>query len=217
MGKRLLFVFLPLLAGLCTGEAVAEERPKVASAEVFVTDGGVVAQVTVRDLFSERIVGTVQSGLPAVVELMFKLTEGKRRTVNQGLISYELSYDVWDDRYAIATADSTRAFPSFDEMKNAIHSLLIRIAAPGSLSADAEYSAMFAVAVYPLRGKEQQQIQGWVSDAVRGGAPGDQRQQLLNLNELIEHFFARNQDATRSEWYHTVGFRLSDLPKRGDE
>jgi hypothetical protein len=216
VGKKKLLILLTLLAGVRPGETLADpERPAIVDAQIYVAEGRLMSDITAENLFSDRIVGTVQSGLPAVVELLFKLTRGKNTMVNQGLIAYELHYDVWDDRYMITDVERTRIFPTFDDMSAAIHSLnRISIGLVRMLEPQNEYTVEFGLAVHPLRSKDKQEIQGWVSENVRG-SQGGQREQILNLNELIERFFARNKDnVTRSEWFRTRRFRLDDVPVR---
>ena len=124
MGKRVLLILFTLsVTGQCGNAFAVDPRPTIVSAKIYVMQGQLTGDLVAENLFSERIIGTVQSGLPAVVELMFKLTEGKNMIVNRGLVVYELGYDVWSDRYSIAEVESTRVFSSFDEMDTAIRRL----------------------------------------------------------------------------------------------
>lgn len=222
MTKRPLILLLALLAGVCPAQVVAEERstrPTITGAEIYVTDQQLVGDISARGLFSERIVGTVQSGLPAVVELVFKLAEGKNISVNNGIIACELHYDVWDDRYTIAWADSIQVFPTFDEMSHAIENMKgVWIGALEMTRPDRDHTVEFELAIYPMRSKDKQDIEGFVSESVRGGTQGTQRRQMLNLNELIEHFFSRDRDdATRSKRFRTAVFQPGHLPVKETE
>jgi len=188
-------------------------RPVIVEATVYTTGSHIVSNVTSKHLFSESVAGTVQSGLPAVVELLFRMIEGKSRLINQGLVSYELRYDVWEDRYTIAAADSTRIYPTFEAMGYAMENLKqVSLGVMDMLDGNTEYSVEFGIAVHPLRSKDKQEIEGWVSDNVRGSADPSRHQQVLNINELIEHFFLRNKDdATRSQWHRSATFTRNGL------
>ena len=98
-------------------------RPVIADAQVYVVGTRVVTDIRVEDLFSERIAGTVQSGLPALVELLYRLFEGKSSVVHQGLVAYELRYDVWEDRYVVTDVDSMVFYPTFETMKDAMQNI----------------------------------------------------------------------------------------------
>ncbi|UCG51863.1 MAG: hypothetical protein JSW58_17135 [Candidatus Latescibacterota bacterium] len=190
------------------------ERPAILDAKVFVADGLIVSDLTSRGLFSDQIIGTVQSGLPAVVELLYTLVSHDNKTVNRGLHAYELRYDVWEDFYSVTGADSTRQYASFKQMASAIeHLRKIAIVPVSTVNLNHQYAIRFSIAVHPLRGKEKRQMIGWVGENVRGGTEESWREQVLNLNELIEHFFAREKDsADRSEWYRTSFFNPGRLP-----
>jgi hypothetical protein len=207
---------LILAAAAYPQTAAADEgatRPVIVEAKVYVTGRHIVGDITVRHLFSKSVAGTVQSGLPAVVELMFRMIEGRSRLINQGLVAYELRYDVWEDRYTIAVVDSTRIYPTFDAMGRAMENLKqVSLGFVDMLEVDTEYSFEFGIAVHPLRSKDKREIEGWVSENVRGGAETPRHQQVLNINELIEHFFLRNKDdATRSRWYRSAAFTRDGL------
>ena len=219
MTKRPLIFLLASLAFAFPRPTHAEKgatRPVIADAQVYVVDDRVVTDIHVENLFSERIAGTVQSGLPALVELLYRLFEGKGSVVHQGLVAYELRYDVWEDRYVVTDVDSMVFYPTFETMKDAMQN--IRGVAWGEvdlLEPEHEYAIEIGIAIHPLRGKDKRDIEGWVSENVSGGATESQRTQMLNLNELIEHFFKRNRDdATRSEWFRTQSFRSDRLPVR---
>ncbi|MEJ2722444.1 MAG: hypothetical protein P8181_15095, partial [bacterium] len=76
---------------------------------------------------------------------------------------------------------------------------------------NADYAVEFSIAVHPLRGREQQ-IVGWVGENIRAG-DDTWREQVLNLNDLIQHFFASGKAAAgRSDWYKTNFFNPGRLP-----
>jgi hypothetical protein len=181
-----------------------------------VSDGLIVGELTSGNLFSEQVIGTVESGLPAVVELLYSLVTRDNKTVNRGLHAFELRYDVWEDFYSVEGMDSTMRFDTFDRMAAAIeHLRKIEIVPVSIVSANTEYAVEFSIAVHPLRGRENQ-IVGWVGENVRSGNDETWREQVLNLNDLIERFFANEKSASgrneRSEWYRTGFFSPGRLP-----
>jgi hypothetical protein len=206
-----------MLALARTSPALADERPHVSGARLYVSGNMLVGDLRAGGLFSEEIAGTVKSGLPAVVELLFSLDTRSKEVINRGILAYELRYDVWEDRYMIKDVDSTFVFQTFDAMSRAIENLQhIAIAPVTVLNQNDDYSIRFSIAVYPLRGREQRRIVGWFGDTVRG-EENSSKNQMLNLNDLIEHFFAREKDvANRSKWFRTDAFKPGLLPRSGD-
>jgi len=198
--------------------AGTDERPVIRSASVSVVDGVIVSDVTCDGLFSDQIVGTVQSGLPAVVELLYSLVNRNDKPIAAGLHIFELRYDVWEDFYVVESVDSTRRYATLSEMIGAIENLHgIAVIPVESASANTEYAVKFSIAMHPLRGREKQRIAGWVGDNVKSGSQESWHEQVLNLNDLIRHFFSREKNpANRSPWYRTEYFDPRRLPVGGE-
>jgi len=196
----------------------SNDRPFIVEARVFRTNGTIVGDITCGGLFSDQVVGTVESGLPAVVELLYTLKSGKGRIVDRGLHVLELRHDIWENTYLLTKEDTTLFFRSFEGMGLAVeHLQMISLIPIQDVDPTVEYSIEFLVAVHPLRGREQERIAGWVGENVRGDDGGSSRSQMLNLNDLIEHFFAREKSvANRSDWYRTTVFTPGRLPLAGE-
>jgi hypothetical protein len=213
--KTTLKILLVLgLAGLPALGFAAGDRPEVSSADVYVAGGTIMSDLHCGGLFSEEIVGTVQSGLPAVVELLYVVTSRADETVKRGIHSYELRYDVWEDVYTVGRSDSSSSYSSFEAMSGAVEALRgVSIIPLTRLDARAEYSISFSIAVHPLRGMEKEKLEGWVGETVGGRESGAWHEQVLNLNELIKRFFSRGKETSkRSEWFRTGFFSPRDLP-----
>jgi len=198
--------------------AAAGGRPAVTGARMYVSHSRIVSDVDCTDLFSEQIVGTVESGLPAVVELLYRIVDQKDDTVHRGVHTCRLRYDVWDDVYTLDRGDSSTTFKSFDAMRGAVehpHALPIvgvRDVKPGGI-----YAIEFSVSVQPLRGGDEQTIVGWVDDTVRGQSDGSWHEQMLNVNDLIHRFFSRDSDSThRGAWFRSIFFTPASLPLARD-
>lgn len=193
------------------------ERPAVVRANVYVDRGFVVGDLSSRHLFSEQIVGTVESGLPAVVELLYRFVNRDNKTVDGGVRFYELGYDVWEDRYSIAGADSTAYYVSFPQMGGAVEQLRgIKLLPVASLQDDAEYALHFKVAVHPLRSRDRNDMVEWMGENMMGQGDSEKRQ-MLNLNDLIKHFFSREKSGdNQSPWFETPYFQPARLRARGE-
>ncbi len=196
-----------------------ENRPVITGAKVYVADGMILSSVNSTGLFSEEIVGTVQSGLPAVVELAYSLVDRHNEASAGGLHMIELRYDVWENVYSMAGLDSTRRFSSFAAMAGAVqHLRRVAIVPLRDCGSNTEFAIRFSVAIHALQSLEKKEIAGWVGEHVRDGSEGSIREQVLNLNDLIEHFFSREKDsANQSDWYRTEFFNPVLLPSIEEE
>jgi hypothetical protein len=200
--------------------AWAGERPAIASARVYVEHSRIVTDLDCARLFSEQIIGTVESGLPAVVELLYKLTDDEDKDVRRGVHTYRLHYDVWDDVYALERGGASETFSSFIELRSAVERMrAVPIVPVDDIEPGGVYAIELSIAVHPLRGGEQKRIVGWVDENVRGTSDGSWHEQLLNVNGLIHRFFSRDRDdSNRSEWFRTIMFTPASLPlARADE
>jgi len=199
---------------MCAGSVAADERPIVSDVSVYVADGRVVCDVSCDGLFSEQIVGTIKSGLPAVVELLYSVEEGDGGTVSSGIYSYELRYDVWDDIFFVQIGDSSDSFDSFDGMKKTIEQLQAVTVLPATrVDRERQYAVFVTVAVHPLSGSDKQRIAGFVEETVGARSHDSWREQVLNINDLIGWFFARDKGTSnRSETFETPFFSFDSLP-----
>jgi hypothetical protein len=195
-----------------------EARPAIVRVRLSIDGGYVAGDVTTAGLFSERIVGTVQSGLPAVVDLFFDLAALGGGTIREDVRSFTLRYDVWGDTYSIEGPDTTLSFATFAGMQRAIeHVRGVRLAPFGAFDPGRSYRLRMSVMISPLRGVDRDKIAGWVSENMRSSEDDSWREQVLNLNDLISHFFSRERgDVNRSGWYESAFFKPGGLPA-GDE
>ncbi len=205
---------LLLFWGLPVFSADQNMKPVILGVNLYVSDGTISSDIKSSGLFPDRIAGTVQSGLPAVVELFFSLDSRNDSSVKRGFFSFELRYDVWDDLYSAEGADTTMFFPSFEALSNTVqHLQKIAIVPIRDISLNQEYSIRFSIAVNPLQGSDREKIAGWLDETVRGKTGESWREQVLNLNDLIQHFFStRKGGAHQSDWFLTDFFKPGSLP-----
>ena len=199
------------------GGAAADDRPVVSGVSPYVSRGLLVCDVHCGGLLSERIVGTVKSGLPAVVELIYAFETSGGKTVGGGVHSFELRYDVWEDVYSIAAGDSSETFAGptgFDDLSAAIERLHgVAIVPMDLLDASLEYTLLVSVAVHPLTGTQKRRVEGFVEESVGARSHQSWREQLLSINELISRFFARDKGASnQSDVFRTSQFAPGELP-----
>jgi len=197
------------------GPVHAEEpRPNIVGVSLAVDHGYVTGDVTSSGLFSERITGTVKSGLPAFVDLFYYFSTLDGSMAAENVLSFSLRYDVWEDVYSIEKPDTTLIFPTFVEMQRAIENLhLLKLVLLDSLDSDRPYRLHMSIMINPLRGADRKKIAGWVSENVRTSEDDSWRGQVLNLNELISHFFSGERGVVnKSSWYKSDFIKPDSLP-----
>jgi hypothetical protein len=191
-------------------EARAAPRPRITRVDVSATGDHVVCTIVSDGLFSEQVVNTVESGLPAVVELVYRVVDARDRSLVRGLYTLEIRCDVWNDVYALVRDDTSYGYTSFEAVSAAVERLEdVPVMPLSALDEAAEVSVLFAIAVYPLRGKEQENIVGWVQEQVGGQSSRTWREQVLNIDDLIQRLFSDDVQQ-RSDWFRSPSYRLPE-------
>jgi hypothetical protein len=215
MPVALIGVLVLFLSAACAEE---DERLAIVRLNLEVEDGQLMGNVTSEGIFSERIVGTIQSGLPAVVEFFYHLMESSGSPVEDGMHSYSLEYDVWEDIYFLSTKDSTVSLPSLEAMRSMVeHTMGIPLFPAGKMLPQRTYFVQMRVAVNPLKGTDGNEMTGWVMQNVQGQG-SSWREQVLNVNDLIEHFFSKDEGSpTMSDWFKSAAISPDGLPAGSGE
>jgi hypothetical protein len=213
--SRLAAAIVIIVAG--AGSVAAGERPFVSDASPYVRDGVVVCDVRSGGLFTERVVGTVKSGLPAVLEVIYNVETRDGKAVASGVHTFRLGYDVWEDLYSVSAGDSAETFAGpggFDEMSAYVGLLhAVPLVAADRLDASVEYTLSIAIAIHPLTGTEERRVEDLVEESVGARSHESWREQVLSINELISRFFSGDKGASnRSDAFRSAFFTPADLP-----
>jgi hypothetical protein len=200
-------ILVAALLVAAAAEARAAPRPRITRVDVSSTRDHVVCTITSDDLFNPQVVNTVKSGLPAVVELVYRVVDARDRSLVRGLYTVEIRCDVWNDVYALVRDDTSYSYPSFETVAAAVERLeRVPVVSLSALDGGTDISILFAIAVYPLRGKEQEDIVGWVEEQVGGQSSRTWREQVLNIDDLIQRLFSEDVQQ-RSDWFRSPSYR----------
>ncbi|MEZ5357708.1 MAG: DUF4390 domain-containing protein [Candidatus Zixiibacteriota bacterium] len=208
-----------LIGGWSQPVRAEDPQPAILSVSLGTDQGYITCDVKSSGLFSERITGTVKSGLPAVVDLFYYFSTREGNTVAENVLSFSLRYDVWDDIYSIEAPDTTRSYSAFSEMQQAIDNLhQLKLVQLDSLDSNRSYRVHMRIMINPLRGTDREKIAGWVSENMRTSEDDSWHGQVLNLNELISHFFSRERGVVnQSGWYKSDFVKPDSLRVPGKE
>ena len=193
-----------ILAALpASARAPSSGRPVIRDVRIYTDGNTLFCDLTSDGMLSDRITSTVKSGLPAVVELFYHLKTKGRGVSVEGIHSWSLRYDVWEDIYSVSDGDTTVTLESIESMENMISRLKgISLVPFSSLTGGKRFTVKFSVAVNPFSGSEGEQVTGWIEESAGARLESSWREQVLNVNDLISHLFSRNRDAaSRSEWF----------------
>ena len=209
MRRPLMITAVAAVAWFATAatEARATERPQITRVDVTTVGSEIVCTIVSTGLFTEQVVNTVESGLPAVVELLYRVVDSRDHSLRRGLYSLEIRCDVWNNVYALVRDDTSYTYTSFALVSAAVERLEHVPVMPLSALHDAtDISVEWAIAVYPLRGKEQENIVGWVQEQVGGQSSRTWREQVLNIDDLIQRLSSKDT-GRRSDWFRSPSYR----------
>jgi hypothetical protein len=188
-------------------ESRAAARPEITRVEITAAGSEIVCTIVSSGLFTEEVVNTVESGLPAVVELLYRVVDARDRQLRRGLYTLEIRCDVWNGVYALERDDTSYTYASFELVSAAVERLeRVPVMSIASLKSPTTVSVELAIAVYPLRGKEQEEIVGWVQEQVGGQSSRTWREQVLNIDDLIQRLLSRDA-GRRSDWFRSPAYR----------
>ncbi|HEX9653960.1 MAG TPA: DUF4390 domain-containing protein [bacterium] len=193
------------------GDAIRVERitPRLVNNSLTVSANFV-------NLFSAKIVGTIQSGLPSIIQIEVRLKENDARQVAQRQLVRSISFNVWDNRYTIRD-DSTRFLSDLEEVKNVSSRLEgVVIVTAAELRTSASYQLQVRVAIVPISSSQGKKVTDWLLD------PNQTEETLasddraggfkLNLSNLLSFFVGdKKQSQYSSDWHGSPTFRIDDL------
>jgi len=215
VGVFLAFVFSPSISF-----AGSTMHPSITKVKLYIEEEHLTGEISSTGLFSEKIVGTIQSGLPAVVKLDYKLVEIRNYTKIEGEISWSLQYDLWDDRYLVSSGDTITILDSFESMKHMMENLKAVSFFPiRRMLRGRSYYLALRISVNPFRkNKAAAEISDKVGESIRSNDENSRREKLLNINSMVSWFLKRRKGkAGISGWYRSAVFNPENLAKYGGE
>jgi len=169
-----------------------------------------------KNLFSGKIVGTIQSGLPSIVEIQVKLLEGTRQVISKP-ISRSIEFDVWEERYLVRSLDTTIVYLDFEQVMQSTNVLPgILLISRDLLRATTNYTIQIRVGIVPISARQANKVSYWLENPNQSeeAVASDNRASgfSLNINKLVSFFVSNKKGSQfRSKWFSSRPFRLIDL------
>jgi len=182
------------------------------------SNGHLTVSAVFQNLFSNKIVGTIQSGLPAIIQIEIKLLEKGGKQVARHQMARTISYNIWEERYVIHE-DTAVIFTDFEKAKEFSSRLAnVALVARRQLKDHASYTLQIRVGIIPISASQSEKVTDWLLD------PNQTEERLaseerasgfkLNLNNLISFFVGgKKKSQYNSEWFSSKVFRLVELEK----
>lgn len=176
-----------------------------------------VVSAQFKNLFSQKIVGTIQSGLPSIIQIEIKLLQANDKSILQKFISRKIAYDIWAERYLISSRDTTEVYTKFDDVEQNCSRLESeKLVAKSKLATNNSYSVQIRVGIVPISTLQAEKVSDWLEDpnqteeflASENRTSGFE----LNLNKLLSFFInSKKQSRYNSAWFSSKSFTIQQL------
>ncbi len=183
----------------------------------FLKDNFLTVSATFNNLFSQRIIGTIQSGLPSIIQIDVGIQSANKKNIFRKRIVRRISYNVWEEKYAITFRDSIFISTDLDTIKKKSEQLDgLSIVALSDLNPNENYSIRMRVGIIPISTKQTEKVADWLL------APNQTEEDMaaenrssgfeLNISKLVS-FFVSNQKKSghASGWSSSGKFSIKDL------
>ncbi len=170
-----------------------------------------------QNLFSEKIIGTIQSGLPSIVQIEIKLVATENKQIVRRQIVCSISYNIWQERYSIIYEDTAEIYSDFTEArKRSSHLKNVTLITSKFLNKKLNYNIQIRVSIIPISSRQSDKINDWLLDPnqTEESLASDERASgfKLNLSNLVSLFVGgKKRSRYSSDWYSSKTFRISDL------
>ncbi|MFQ5770837.1 MAG: DUF4390 domain-containing protein, partial [bacterium] len=170
-----------------------------------------------QNLFSNKIIGTIQSGLPSIVQIEIKLIAAGHKQVTRKQMVRSISYNLWEERYAIKSADTTAIYADFAEVQKMSNYLEnVALIKSNLLNENTEYFIQIRVEIVPISTRQGEKVTDWLLDPnqTEEDLASDERSSgfKLNLSKLVSFFVGgKKHSRYSSDWFSSKIFQIKDL------
>ena len=185
--RILCLICVMLTCGLSVSNiyAGADQTILVENIEPELYDGHLTVSATFKNLFSRKTTSTIQSGLPSLIQIDFKIIEiGHKNVIRKNFIQ-SITYNIWDEQYIIQSEDTTLTLNEFssviDYCTHLDHKILTK---QSTIKTTSQYLIEMRIEIIPISAQQGEKIQNWIrkSDQTSPLLKSDQSSSTLELN-----------------------------------
>jgi hypothetical protein len=201
----------------CLAWPLAAQQPKIRGLSATPRGERVIARVRLENLFAPKIVSTIRSGLPAIVQHDFRLQTENGEEKARALQTLEVKYDIWAQRFRLAFPDTVRFAATFEEVEKMLKDFEIPALFTPTLERSPACRLRLRVAVIPISAEQNrkllQRLAGDDFEADNTTTEAGRSGFSLDLSSLISFFFAGEERAHgASAWAASPPFRCTERP-----
>jgi len=204
----ILFVLLPL-----NGRKVLSDSKEIRVEQIspFFQNDSLAVSARFVNLFSSKVTGTIQSGLPAIVQIEIKLESGRKKIFRKS-VTKTIEYNIWENRYKVSCNNQVSFFSDFERVRKSTCDLRNQqFIHKQNLISGKPYVLQIRVSVTPISELSASLFTFWLRESNELGLILDSKKARsnFNLNNLIWFFINRKKPSQyRSGWRSSKTFRL---------
>lgn len=213
--KILLLILLIVGVTFCSVHASDKNDIMVTKLEPEIIEKQFAISASIENLFSSKIISTIQSGLSSIVRFEINVSETGGLKIFDKSIVYSVSYNIWDERYLIEKADTTLYFNKFEHVESYCSTLSkLKLFHAGLFDVNETYYIKMRAQILPISAEQGHKAIEWLrspeqSDEILvsgGRASGFQ----LNVDKMLSFFIGRKSRLLhRSDWFKSRQFLIN--------
>lgn len=192
---------------LCATTLVAQSNKlRILQVETIVEKNLAGLKIVFAPFFTEKVTGTIQSGLPSMLEIELVIKNAQQKTIAQRAIFRRISYNIWEEKYKIDSPDTTQIFKDFASLQKACILLRTSLFLPQKLIYPYQANKIFIRARLRLISSSQsRKLAGWLDQSyqTRERISSDESSSgfRLNFSTLVSMFLGNSpQKKAGSDW-----------------
>lgn len=223
--KTVRYAFILLAAVFVSGAAAhlsarPRQNPKVRVKEITpaLVGGNLVLNLRIENLFTPKIVGTIQSGLPSIVQIHIQLLENQRVRLFDKSIFKRITYNIWDEYYTVECDTVIEKVRNFEALK--VKSSLLRnlvLLARKRLNPASHYLLRIRAGISPISAIQSHKFNSWLRESrtTQSEIVSDERSSgfRLNISNLVSFFIGNDHRRKSRSAIEEFTFQLMDLQR----
>jgi hypothetical protein len=198
--------------------------PEIVGVDLGRSAAHVTCDVRTANLPGDRLVSSLESGLPSAVQLDLRLLDDRERVVAERRVFLRVAFDLWEEVFRVEGAGAPRDFADLAALQGFLERVPRLAVSPlAGLHAAEPHRIRVGMRLHPVAPRETERLGDWVAGRpprARGEETDDAdgREVSVGLGELIRFFYkgARREGAEESERF-SAWFVPDELPAPGGD
>ena len=208
------FLLLAAAAGMA---AAADDGARITAVQAVRRGELVTARVATRGLPDARLLQSMQSGMVSAVELDLALLDPAQEIVAGSRVLLHLSFDLWEEVYAVRDGGAERRFRTLDELRAHLAALEgLPVAPAARLQPDRRYRLRVALQTHPIAPAQKERVEGVIAGERRPlDDDPDHQEAQVSLGRLIRLFYEGGERGAADAEALSPWFTAGDLAREG--